>query len=216
MTLAAFGPVTIEADLSVLTPRQWTLAQSTWAGELASGLPAGPILELCCGAGQIGLAAAQLTGRALVQVDRAARACAWARRNADGNGIASDIRNASVDDALADHERFALVIADPPYLRSSEVARYPEDPPLAIDGGPDGLALIDRCLSVAARHTIAGAVLLLQVRGPNQADAVRDLARTRRLPFVLEAVRAEADERAVVLLRRLAELSDEFLDTGAG
>jgi release factor glutamine methyltransferase len=216
MTLASFGPVVIEADATVLTPRQWTLAQSAWAAELAADARAGPILELCCGAGQIGLAAAQLSGRALVQVDRDPRACAWARRNADRNGIASDVRNAPVDDALRDDERFALVIADPPYLRSAEVARYPEDPPLAIDGGDDGLALIDTCLSVAARHTEIGALTLLQVRGTAQAEVVHELVETRGHPFVLEVVRAETDERAVVLLRRVAASAAEFLDSGAG
>jgi methylase of polypeptide subunit release factors len=216
MTLAPFGPVMIEADASVLSPRPWTLAQSTWAAELAPDAPEGPILELCCGAGQIGLAAAELTGRALVQVDQDAAACAWARRNADRNGIVSDIRNASLEDALHDDERFALVIADPPYLQSAEVARYPEDPQVAIDGGHDGLALIDTCLSVAARHTIAGVAVLLQVRGATQAEVVNEFVAARRHPFVLEAVRAETDERAVVLLRRVAEAPEAFLNTGAG
>jgi release factor glutamine methyltransferase len=216
MTLASFGPVVIEADTSVLSPRQWTLAQSAWAAELARESSPGPILELCCGAGQIGLAAAQLTGRALVQIDRESRACAWARRNADRNGIASDIRNAPLEHALHDDECFAVVIADPPYLRTADVAQYPDDPPLAIDGGHDGLALVDTCLSVAARHTAAGAAMLLQVRGAEQADAVHELVEKRRHPFVLEAVRAVTDERAVVLLRRMAESPEEFSDTGAG
>jgi release factor glutamine methyltransferase len=216
MTLASFGPVTIEADASVLTPRQWTLAQSTWAAELASETPPGPILELCCGAGQIGLAAARLSGRALVQVDGNGRACAWARRNADRNRIASDVRHAALDHALGADERFAVVIADPPYLPTAEIARYPEDPPLAIDGGRDGMSVIDTCLVVSARHTRPGAPVLLQVRGGSQAEAVRRLVETRRYPLSLDAVRVETDERAVVLLRRVAPTTEEFPETGAG
>ncbi len=196
-----FGPVTIEADESVLTPRPWTLAQSSWAAELAPAAAPGPILELCCGAGHIGLAAARLTGRALVQVDQDGCACAWARRNADRNGIAVDVRHADIDDALLASERFALVIADPPYLLSAEVTRYPDDPASAIDGGDDGLALIDRCLAVAVRHAMTGAPVLVQVRGPVQAEAVAELARERAYPLTLEAVRTESDERAVVLFR---------------
>lgn len=211
-TLVEFGPITIEADDSVLTPRPWTLAQSAWAAELAPGAPAGPMLELCCGAGHIGLAAAHLSGRALVQVDRDGSACAWAHRNAAHNGIPTDVRHAEMDDALLASERFALVIADPPYLVSAEVARYPDDPPTAIDGGDDGLAVIDRCLAVATRHALPGAPVLVQVRGPAQAEAVADLARVRVYPLALEAVRAETDERAVVLFRRRRE----FLEADSG
>ena len=58
--VVAFGPITVEADASVLTPRPWTLVQSAWAAELSPGAPAGPILELCCGAGHIGLAATRV------------------------------------------------------------------------------------------------------------------------------------------------------------
>jgi release factor glutamine methyltransferase len=203
VALAQFGPVAIEADTSVLTPRLWTLMQSNWAAEVAADAPVGALLELCCGAGQIGLAAAQLTGRDLVQVDRDAAACAWARRNADRNGITSDIRNAPLERALLPRERFALVIADPPYLPSSDIGRYPDDPPLAVDGGNDGLTLVGTCLTVTADHTLAGAPLLLQVRGVRQAEAVDRLVENDRHPFAVEAVRAENDERAVVLLRRL-------------
>ena len=117
-----------------------------------------------------------------------------------------------MDDALLAPERFALVIADPPYLVSAEVARYPHDPPAAIDGGADGLALIDRCLAVATRHALPGAPVLVQVRGPAQAEAAADLSRVRAYPLALEAVRAESDERAVVLFRR----RPEFLDADNG
>jgi hypothetical protein len=69
---------------------------------------------------------------------------------------------------------------------------------------------------VAAKHTGIGAVTLLQVRGAAQAEVVHDLVETRGHHFVLEAVRTESDERAVVLLRRVAASTEEFLDTGAG
>jgi len=216
MALAHFGPVMIETDGSVLTPRPWTLTQSTWAAELAIDALHGSVLELCCGAGQIGLAAARLCGRALVQVDCDDHACEWARRNADRNGIPTDVRHAPLEQALRADERFAMVIADPPYLRSTDVARYPEDPPSAIDGGGDGLTLIDTCLAVAARHARVGAPVLLQVRGAAQAEGVQDLVDARRYPLALEAVRAESEERAVVLLRRVPPSGGKFLEADAG
>jgi SAM-dependent methyltransferase len=205
-----------------LTPRQWTLAQSAWAAELATDAPAGPILELCCGAGQIGLAAAQLSGRALVQIDRDPRACAWARRNAERNGIASDIRNAPLGDALRDDERFAVVIADRPTCgvrrwrcgvrrwRSTRRTPAPDRPRPRRAGAHRAVPLgggkthRDRC-----SHTAPG---------PG-CRAGRGGARSRgdaRASLRVGGVRTESDERAVVLLRRVAASTEEFLDTGAG
>ncbi|MBI2244007.1 MAG: methyltransferase, partial [Nocardioides sp.] len=52
-----FGPLRITFDGRVLRPRPWTAAQSEWAAEILADAPAGPVLELCAGAGQIGLLA---------------------------------------------------------------------------------------------------------------------------------------------------------------
>ena len=68
-----FGPVDIVFDESVLVPRPWTIAQSAWARQLIESVPAGDVLELCSGAGHIGLAAVHGTGRHLVQVDHGGR-----------------------------------------------------------------------------------------------------------------------------------------------
>jgi len=196
-----FGPLEIDFDDRVLAPRPWTLAQSEWAAQLAATAPPGPILELCAGAGQIGLVAAHLSGRTLVQVEADRVAAGYATDNAERAGLAGavEIRCARLETALGPDERFPIVLADPPYLRSADTARWPADPPSAIDGGPDGLALIRACLEVAAQALPAGGALLLQVAGPAQAELVAELAETT---FRDEAVRVTDAERAVQLLRR--------------
>jgi release factor glutamine methyltransferase len=195
-----FGPLEIDYDARVLEPRRWTLMQSEWAAELASSLPDGPILELCAGAGHIGLAAAVLADRDLVQVEADPVAGGYAAANARTAGWASrtELRVARLQDALRPHERFVLIVADPPYLPSHEVSRWPNDPVTAIDGGPDGMQLVDACLAAAAAHLAPGGVLLLQVAGAAQAE--------RLAPTGLEVVetRSHDAERAVVALRRRA------------
>jgi len=197
-----FGPVDITYDERVMTPRPWTLAQSEWAAELAADLPSGPLLELCGGAGHIGLAAVVLSGRDLVQVDADEVAVSYARANAARAGLGDrvDVRHARLDEALGDDERFPLVLADPPYLPGADVGLFPKDPVTAIDGGPDGLDLVRACLEVAARHLAPAGRLLLQVRDEAQAEEVASL-----LPGVapLEVVehRTVADPGALVLLR---------------
>ncbi len=169
-----FGPLTIAYDHTVLEPRPWTFAQAAWAADLLRGAQPGPVVELCSGAGQIGLAVAALSGRHVTLVDASADACRFARQNAEAAGLhhAVEVRHGPMDEVLAGHERFALVLADPPYLPSASTGLFPDDPEHAVDGGPDGLALARTCLDVAARHTAPGAPVLLQLRDLAQAEAL--------------------------------------------
>ena len=199
---ATFGSVTIVFDDRVLAPRPWTLVQSGWAVEVAASAPAGPVLELCAGAGQIGLVVAVETGRPLVQVDCSDAAAGFARANAAAAGLGAsvEVRCAPLESAVAEDEFFPLILADPPYLPSAGIGRFPDDPPLAVDGGPDGLDLVRACLTVAGRHLAADGLVLLQVAGPAQARAVVDFTAGADAELSVLDVRVVDDDRAVVLL----------------
>ncbi len=196
-----FGGHVIEFDDRVLEPRPWTFLQSRWAAELASEAAPGPILELCSGAGQIGLLAAVLAGRDLVQVDVDPVACEWARRNAARAGWAErvEIRCAPAREAVGPDERFPVVLADPPYVPSDQIDRFPDDPVLAIDGGADGLDLVRECLEAAAVALAPGGSVLLQVWGARQAEAIPDLPGG----LAVVDVREHDEIRAVAHLRRV-------------
>lgn len=173
----AFGRLHITFDGRVLRPRSWTQAQSTWAAEIIREAPAGQVLELCAGAGQIGLLAVLGSTRCLLCVDVDPVACEFARQNAEAAGLTSrvEVREGPMDVVLREGERFAVVIADPPWVPRDDVGRYPEDPLLAIDGGPDGMDLARLCVDVARRHLLPGGVLLLQVGSVEQVDALREV-----------------------------------------
>jgi release factor glutamine methyltransferase len=174
-----FGSLEIAFDSSVLRPRAWTVEQSLWAADLLSATPAGPVLELCSGAGQIGLLAVADSQRRLLCVDLSAIACHYARRNARVAGMVErvEVREGPMDSVLREDERFALIIADPPWVRRDEVGRHPDDPLVAIDGGDDGLDLARLCLLVARRHLTPGGMVVLQVGSTDQVRRLRgDLA----------------------------------------
>lgn len=197
-----FGPTFVDYDARVLEPRGWTLEQSHWAARLSVACPPGPILELCAGAGQIGLAAAVLTGRPLLQVEVDPVAAGYARDNAAraGLGSRSEVRIATVEQALRPGERFGLIIADPPYLRSEQVADWPADPARAIDGGPDGLAVIRSCIAVADAQLMHGGFFLLQVAGREQAAQLQPALAARRL--TVHDLLVVAPSRAIVSIGR--------------
>lgn len=176
---ADFGRLRIAFDDRVLRPRPWTTAQSGWATELLDRAPSGAVLELCSGAGQIGLLAVVDCDRPLVCVDLSPVACEYIRRNAEVAGMADrvEVREGSAVDALGADERFAVVIADPPWVRRAETDRFPEDPLLAIDGGEDGLDVAWACVDATRRHLLPGGSLVLQLGTAAQVEAVRERLR---------------------------------------
>ena len=195
-----FGPIDVFFDDRVLRPRLWTLAHSQWAAELADD---GVMLELGCGAGHIGLAAAALSGARLVQVDREPAACLWAERNAAANGLGDRVeqRCGTAGDVLAAGEQFRVVIADPPYVPSSDLHLYPDDPRVAIDGGPDGLDSVRSFLMDVAGHVDPGGSVVLQLRGLDQVDQLRRwLGDQSSPPFSVVDTRPYGDVRALARL----------------
>jgi release factor glutamine methyltransferase len=195
----AFGELTITFDDRVLRPRPWTAAQSRWAAELIGSAPEGPVLELCAGAGQIGLLAVALAPRRLVCVDLNPAACELTRRNAQAAGLGHlvEVREGRIDEVLAPDEQFAVVVADPPWVPRADTGRFPEDPLLAIDGGDDGLEVAWACVAAASRHLLPGGSAVLQLGTREQAAAV-EAGLARYGDLVVVEVR---DEERGVLVR---------------
>jgi methylase of polypeptide subunit release factors len=198
LAVERFGPLAVVHDPDVLAPREWTLAQSVIASERSRHLPEGPVLELCSGAGQIGLATAVLTGRPAVLVDDDARACTFAALNACLNHVRAEVIQARMEELALG--RFPIVLADPPYLESAE-ASADDDPSHAVDGGADGLDGVRVALRTALRHVVPGGEIVMQVGGMAQAAAVAALAAGMPGDAQVWEVRGFGTGRAVVVLR---------------
>jgi release factor glutamine methyltransferase len=73
--------------------------------------------------------------------------------------------------------RFSNITANPPYIPSAEIPGLPAEvrgePPIALDGGPDGLRLIRRLIGGAPEHLYGGGLLLLEA-DPRQMERIRD------------------------------------------
>ncbi len=196
-----FGGLTIDYDDTVLEPRSWTMLQSDWAVELAAAVPRGQMLELCSGAGHIGLEVVRRSALDLVQVDVCESACGFARRNAASAGLADRVEVRCIDlvELTGSTERYPVVLADPPYLPTDEVSTFPADPLRAIDGGPDGLALLRRCVEVIDVVLHDDGVALVQVAGAAQASDLAPLLPER---LRIDEVREHDPRRAVLALVR--------------
>jgi release factor glutamine methyltransferase len=138
------------------------------------------VVDVGTGSGAIAISLAAERPNAIVTAtDISEAALAVAKDNAERLGVADRIRFERAD-LLGDQGPYELVVSNPPYIRTDELAELePEvkthEPTAALEGGEDGLDLVRALLERASDATDADAHLLLEV-GAGQAAEVASLA----------------------------------------
>ena len=160
----------------VLIPRSDSETLARLAIERA--VPGCQALDLCCGSGALGISLKLARPDARVSAcDISQQAVALTRENAQRLGAGLDLR---LGDLFAPFsgQLFDLIVCNPPYVPVDELdTLQPEvrhEPPLALDGGADGLAFYQRIIAQAPAFLKPGGWLLLEV-GDGQAKAVEGL-----------------------------------------
>jgi release factor glutamine methyltransferase len=170
-----------KVDARVLIPRPETeLLVEAALHALPKDAPS-QALDVCTGSGCIAISlAAERPQASLLAVDLSPGACALAKENAEALGVAPrvTILQGSLFEPVPAEARFALIVSNPPYIGSGEIpglsAEVRREPHLALDGGPDGLALLRRVVEGARRFLIPGGLLAMEI-GETQGAAVREL-----------------------------------------
>ncbi len=144
------------------------------------------VLDLGVGAGALLAAILLERPRAFgVGVDRSVNALAVARTNLDNLGLGSRAALVRGDWAAALGRQFDLIVANPPYVASGEIATLPpevrdHDPLFALDGGADGLDAYRAIAFDLPRLISPTGVAILEI-GNGQETAVAELARNAGL-----------------------------------
>ncbi|HYZ69903.1 MAG TPA: peptide chain release factor N(5)-glutamine methyltransferase [Mycobacterium sp.] len=186
---AAFGPITVHVGPGVFIPRPETEAMLEWAvAQRFSGRPV--IVDLCTGSGALALALSQHWPDArVIAVDDSEDALAYARRNTAGTPVEVISADVTTSDILADLDgRVDLVVANPPYIPDGaalepEVAEH--DPSHALFGGPDGMAVINSIVDLAARLLRDGGRCAIEHDDTTSARTVEAFTRTGRFVDVI-------------------------------
>jgi release factor glutamine methyltransferase len=139
-------PLHLNAATLVPRPETETVVEEALSAIDRDG-PRGRVLrvaDLGTGTGALLLALlAELPNATGVGTDISEEALAAARSNADRLGFGARTRFAACDFSAALPGGFDLVVSNPPYIRSSDIAALPpevrRDPHRALDGGSDGL-----------------------------------------------------------------------------
>jgi release factor glutamine methyltransferase len=135
-------------------------------------------LDLCTGSGCVAITLARERPTCfVVATDVSADALPVARENALRLGAYNvAFREGDLFAPLEVGWRFDLVVANPPYIPTADLASLDADvrdfePRLALDGGPDGLGLLRRVVAGAGAWLVPGGVLAVEV-GAGEAPAV--------------------------------------------
>jgi len=173
-----FWSLPLRVTPAVLIPRPDTELLVEEALPRLSG--AARVLDVGTGSGALAIALAHERPECrVVAIDVSAEALAVAAENACNNRVAERIGFIPADLAALAGGPFDLIVANPPYIPSAELATLmPEvrdfEPPLALDGGSDGLDAY-RALARQAEAMLApGGWLLVEV-GIGQAAAVEKM-----------------------------------------
>lgn len=194
---------------AVLIPRPETemLVELALSRLPASGAGRLLALDVGTGSGCIGCALAhERPDLDVVASDVSPRAADAARANVRVLGLEARVRVVVADGLPALAEGAVLIVANLPYVATAsldalepEVARH--DPRVALDGGPDGLAVIRPVVTGAARALAVGGALALETGGGEQARAVARQARAAGLDEVEIVADLPGVERFVIARR---------------
>jgi release factor glutamine methyltransferase len=199
-------------DARVLVPRPETehvleaalaALPAPWEGRAA--------LDLGTGSGVLAITLALgRPGARVTAVDLSPDALAVARANAAALAASVEFLQGDLFAPVPAGARFDVVVSNPPYVPTGELAglarEVRREPRLALDGGPDGLAVLRRLVAAAPAFLVPGGTLVLEMHESHEASlpalclaagfatavAVRDLAGLPRVTIARTAARMAA------------------------
>ena len=168
------------------------------------------ILDLGTGSGAIALAlAGEYEQASILAVDVSPEALAVAGQNLDRMGMADRVilRVSNWLEKVDSKERFDLIVSNPPYIPSTEIAHLQTEvrefePKLALDGGLDGLRDIFYLLEKVPVYLVSGGYFLMET-GSDQKKALEGFLKDRSEWKHIEFIKDYAGLDRIVVLQKV-------------
>ena len=197
---------------AVLIPRADSESVVVEALTKLKGMEGPRCVDVGTGSGCLALAVAHQHKTArFTAIDMSAEALAVARKNAETHGLLDRVSFVEGDllGPVAGDGPFDLILSNPPYIASAVVPTLEPgvrdfEPHLALDGGEDGLRVVERLIDQALPLLKVGGHLILEI-GSDQEGPVRDLIALRTGFELAPTIRDAANHPRVILARRLAD-----------
>jgi len=174
-----FYGLAFEVDESVLVPRPETELLVDFAISQSRLGAAEHVVDAGTGSGCIAAAVAANTPAVVVGSDVSRSALRIAARNLERLGLGRRVCLVQADMLAAMRRHSAdMILSNPPYIASDDLWNLQREildhePAVALDGGPDGLALHRQVAAGAAQALIAGGNLAVEVALGQAEDVVR-------------------------------------------
>jgi release factor glutamine methyltransferase len=222
----SFCGLEIAVGRDVLIPRPETelLAERGWTflNQLSTINHQPPsAMDFGTGSGCLAIAlACKCPAAEVYAIDISSAALVLARQNAARHGLSERIRFLPGDGfaALPEGVRFDLIISNPPYIPSGDIASLqPEvrdyDPHRALDGGADGLDYGRRLAAESAAFLKPDGLVMLEF-GDGQAGHLREILQQQK--WIVEAIEEDYTRQPrFMVARRLSSTADKPGAAGA-
>jgi release factor glutamine methyltransferase len=186
-----FYGLEFEVTPEVLIPRP----ETETLVDLALARRPATVVDVGTGSGCVAISlAVHLPETTVCAIEISPAALVVARRNVERHNVADRVQ-LMVGDVLNPRPSPAdLIVSNPPYVLTGECGSLPasvrdHEPRRALDGGPNGLTVVQQLLAQAPAVLRPGGGLLIEI-GADQGEAAISLARTF---FPQAAVRVHAD-----------------------
>ncbi len=168
-------------DARVLIPRSETeLLVEAALRDVPKDAPA-RVLDVCTGSGCIAISIAAERPQASVwATDLMPTALAVAKANAEKHSVDGRVTFFEGDllAPVPEGAKFDVIVSNPPYVKRGDLPTLQKEvraePKEALDGGDDGLRLLERVINEALPRLKPGGLLALE-HGDEQGDAVKEL-----------------------------------------
>ena len=177
-----FFSLSFRVTPDVLIPRPETEQIVVRAADLSKEMEIRNVADVGTGSGILAICCAKhISGCRVTATDISTAALALASENATTHEVADRVGFIECDllSAIPAQPQFDLIVSNPPYVSTQEMAELdPEvrdyEPHLALDGGEQGIEIIQRLLPESAQRLNPGGWLMMEV-SPMNAAAVEDL-----------------------------------------
>lgn len=205
----SFCGLEIAVNRHVLVPRPETeiLAEVGWSFLSTINYQLSTALDFGTGSGCIAIAlAAKCPAARITALDISPEALDIAKQNAARNNVSEKIEFLPGDGfaALPKETLFDLIISNPPYIPTAEIATLqPEvrdfDPRGALDGGEDGLNFY-RHFAIESRKFLKPEGKIMLEFGDGQGEFIRKIFEEQK--WIVEAIREDYTQRQRILIAK--------------
>lgn len=163
-----------------LIPREETSGIIELAHDLLSKNPQAKVLDIGTGTGILAIMIKKKYPQTSVKaLDISKAALAVAKENAAALNVDVEFVQSDLLNTIADNEKFDLILSNPPYISSDELALMDEsvkkyEPSLALFAEENGLGIYQRLASNIAQYLQAKGQLIFEI-GFKQGEAVKQI-----------------------------------------